>query len=516
MKNERGSAVIVCIILLFIISIIGMGMLTSVRMDKSSQSSYNRTRTAKQAAFTSFKACEGLFHDKPLQAISILNDYINDNSKKWLLSALSDIHEEHTISMDGNSSSPKFSANIVGFGVGYFEGVDMNTPFIKIEGIGYGKYGGETKGIALYKLNGLMYVSPPSPQYAIYIATDGYDFNQPVILNGDIYFGSGFRFNSNANGSIINGNIKTADKNIVSEFNGGVTINGKAFFQTPIKIQNYNINISGSGGFKRDIELSKNLILGDNSYFNSLNITGSSTIDLNNHVANYYNCNTDHFNNYIPSNNGSEIDIADQLGMPDGNDDPPIFNISILSSYIQDINFTEFTGTNVQTAYNNTPSNKKWNGYMVMRIKNSSNVNFNNTQGSFNDKVIWIIEKSLGINGKWYASGTNASTILYVKDGGNLSQIGWPGCMKGYIYVTGTGSITYAFLNGSSFEGAINHVNGSGFQVNTSNTVTITYDGDLINDLSTFGLITETIYTPDPVLTLVDAKIRPVLMSLQL
>lgn len=519
MKNENGSAIVLGLIFLVLISLSGSVMLTFTRMDKTNQSSYNRIRTAQQAAFTAFKACEGSFANDPKSAEAILEGYTKDHSKKWLLLTADKADTEHKIALDGEPGSPKYSANIVGFGVGHdIDGKAGVTPFIKIEGIGYGKVGGEKKGIALYNLNGLIYSEPSPPKYAIYIATDGYDFNQPIHLIGDIYFGSGFRFNSNANGSIIDGNIKTANKSTLSEFNGGVTINGKAFFQTPIKIQNYTITIKGNGGFKRNIELSKDIVLGGDSYFNG-NLTGSSRADLTNHIANYYSGKDDHFIHYTPSPKGSAIDIATELDMPDGDDPPPVFNLNVLSPYVRDVPHNPpliFTANEIQKIYDATPSKKKWEGYLVMRIRSCSNVDLNNTSGVFSGKVIWIIEKPLGVNGNWYASDANASTIIYVKDGGNLSQLGWPGHMKGYIYVTGTGSITYAFKSGSSFEGAINHVNGSGFQVNTSNTVTIQYGEALINDLSAKGLITKTMYNLSPTLKLVDAKIRPVLMSMQL
>lgn len=517
MNNERGSAIILSLVILFIISMAGGVMLMSTRMDKTNQISYTHKKIAQQATFTAFKASEGSFADDPVTTVDILDGYLKNNSNKWLFSSANDANEEHKISMDGEPRSPKYSANIVGFGVGYGTGgVASLTPFIKIEGIGYGKLGKENKGIALYSLKGLSYAIPASPRYAIYIAVDGYDFNQPVHLIGDMYFGGGFRFNSNANGSVIDGNIKTANKSTVSEFNGGVTINGNAFFQTPIKIQNYEVKVNGSGGFSKNIELSKNIVLGGDSYFNNSTISGSSKVDLTNHTANYYSSTSTRFINYTPSQKTSLINIPNELGMPAGDDAPPVFNISALSSYIRDINFINFTATEIQNAYNNTPSNLKWNGYMVMRIKSTSDVQFNYTSGVFNGKVIWIIEKSLGVNGNWYASGSTASTIMYVKDGGNISQLGWSGCMKGYIYVTGTGSITYAFKAGSTFEGSINHVGTSGFQVNTSNMITITYSDPLISELSTKGLVTETTYTLAPKLKLMDAKIRSELLSMQL
>jgi hypothetical protein len=517
MNNERGSAIVLSLVILFIISTAGGVMLMSTRMDKTNQISYTHRKIAQQATITAFKASEGSFADDPVNTVAILDGYLKNPSNKWLFSSASGAGVEHKISMNGDPGSPKYSANIVGFGVGYgTDGVASLTPFIKIEGIGYGKLGKENKGIALYSLKGISFATPASPRYAIYIAVDGYDFNQPVHLIGDMYFGGGFRFNSNANGSVIDGNIKTASKSTVSEFNGGVTINGNAFFQTPIKIQNYEVKVNGNGGFSKNIELSKNLVLGGDGYFNNSTISGSSKVDLTNHTANYYSSTSTRFINYTPSEKNSLIDIPDKLEMPAGDDPPPVFNINLLSSYTVDVNFTNFTATEIQSAYDNTPVSKRWNGYMVMRIKSTSNVQFNGTSGIFNGKVIWIIEKSLGVNGNWYASSSTASTIMYVKDGGNISQLGWSGCMKGYIYVTGTGSITYAFKSGSSFEGSINHVNGSGFQVNTSNTITIKYDEPFIDFLSAKGLVAKTIYTLSPKLKLVDAQIRPELMSIQL
>jgi hypothetical protein len=440
---------------------------------------------------------------------------MEDNSFKWLLTSINSADEEnrHVLQEEGNS---QFSARIIDFGPSN----SFNSPFVKIEGIGYGKHGGTKTAIAQYELEGLEFVTTPEPMYGLYIGGDGYDFNTPIHVIGDVYFDDGFRFNSNASGSVIDGHLKTGSKATLSEFNGGLTVNGNALFQTPIKLQNYNLIINGKAGFKRPIEISKNIILADNGYFAS-SINGASKVDLSGYIAYHTgSCQENDFQNYNSIENFDGNELSKKVNIPDGDESPIQFNIGLVTSYAKEfstLGFTDLTASNLQTKYDNTPANQKWNGFLVIKVSScTSNPNFNYTNGVFNGKVIWIIEKSMGVNQKWYESTSNAINIIYVKNG-TISQMGWEGAMQGLIYVTGTGSIIYSFKTGSSIEGSILHVNAAGFQANTSNLFTIAYNSPLLENLDNMGLITlPTHETETGILTLVDCKIRPKLLSIQI
>jgi hypothetical protein len=512
--NSRGSATVIGLIVLTLAMITGSVMLSVSRMDRNDMSGHSISRTASQASYTAIKACEGTFFNASQETFNTLQAYMDDPSQQWLLSKNS-TREESMIKLDNeDAESPLYSAKIIDFAPGY----GSPTPFITVEGIGYSKKGKDPKkSIAIYNLKGLAYNVPPSPKYALYISSEGYDFNQYIFVTGDAYFGSGFRFNSQANGSIIDGNLKTGDNNKTSELNAGLTVNGKAFFQTPLKIQNNAFTVNGPGGFEKNIELSKNIVLSGKSFFNDV-LTGSAKVDLTNHDVDYHACNPGYFTNTTSVNHkGSTINIPSQLDLDDGDAPAPIFNLNKIESFINDVpSATTFTGVSLQKLYAETSSDQLWNGFLVLRVKNCHSVSFNSAGAPFQGKVIWIIENCLAVNGQWYRSCAAAETVIYVTDGGTIEQLGWNGQMNGYIYVTGSGSIIYSFNAGSSLVGAINHVNESGFQVNTSNLFTLTYGDAIINELSSYGLIKPTTTTAKSTLKMVDAKIRPELLSLQL
>lgn len=515
LNNQHGTAMIYALIFLVMASITGPIMLKVVKNDRNNVSHYNKNKSAAQAASTALKACEETFLSKPEMSLKIFEKYTNDTSFKWLLGSDStaNIEHKHLLQQEGNT---RFSANIIDFG-----SPDVGScALARIQGIGYGRHGGSKTVIAQYELQGLNYEIATEPGYGLYIGGEGYDFNSPIHVIGDAYFASGFRFNSPASGTIIDGRLKTGNTNYTSEFNAKITINGNAYFQTPIKLQNDNIIINGKAAFKRNLELSKDIVIADNAFITS-SISGSSKLDLSGHDGYHTgSCNDNNFKNYGTISNSGSITLWEKVGIPDGNETPLQMNIGIVNSYAKNfstLGFTDLTGTNLQTTYNNTPTNQKWNDYLVIKIPASGNVpNLNTPNGTFNGKVIWIIEKNLPVNQKWYASGPNSVTILYVTDG-TISQFGWPGTMKGLIYVTGSGKVDYSFKPGSSLEGSILHVNpATGFQVNTSSIFTISYNSTLVDNLASQGFVTKPTYNMgNGTLTLVDSKIRPKLLSIQ-
>jgi hypothetical protein len=195
-----------------------------------------------------------------------------------------------------------------------------------------------------------------------------------------------------------------------------------------------------------------------------------------------------------------------------------IKKFSDLSSYFKN---NYFTGIYLQNAYANTPNSEKWKGYLVIHISKSDNPDFKELAISaipFQGKVIIIVEKELSVNGNWYQSCITSETLIYVTNHGKIDNMGWDNGLRAYINVDGHGSITYKFKKDSYLLGAIHHVSDNAkIQINEGDTslFVLEYDEDLMNSFKSVGVL-NTPYNPkSTTFKLVDAKIRPQLLSVQ-
>ena len=512
--NKNGATSVYAILILMLVTLGGLSLLFIAKRDRTNSSDYVKIKSSTQAAMSAIQACEGKFLNHSAESFDLLIRYNQDNSYQWFLNTTDEATSEKFIEMWNGNNAPKYSAKIIGF--------DPTNFLIKIEGRGCRRHSSIKPVIATYQLNGLGSIPSNKTKYVLYIKKDGYDFNQNITINGDVYFGGGFRFNSNSNGTIINGNFKSGKSNTVSEFNGAVTIKENAFIQTPIKLQNSSLTVEGKSGFEKYLELHKDLILKDNGFFNGY-ITGCSGGDvyMNNHaVLHSGSCTSGKFKDYTSfQSNGGTIDLASKVILNPGDFDPPteVDIESIPSIYIKDfssLGFIEFSGINLQSTYVNTPESEKWKGYLVVRISASDpEPTFYNGTTPFGGKVVLIVERALSVNGNWYRSCPTSETLLYVTDGGIIYQLGWNGYLRAYINVSGNGRIDYSFNVGSQLKGAIHHVSDNAqFQANSSNLFQLTYDESLITSLSAAGLINESTVNGGS-FKLVDARIRPQLLS---
>lgn len=78
---------------------------------------------------------------------------------------------------------------------------------------------------------------------------------------------------------------------------------------------------------------------------------------------------------------------------------------------------------------------KKSNGWAIVRVHSTSPIGaLKDSVGSFSGKMLWIIEKTVNVNGKWPSSATTSDLqFLWVRTGGNLGNFGSPGDFAGYI-----------------------------------------------------------------------------------
>jgi hypothetical protein len=499
--NNKGDTLLISLILCTAILISSSVLYKVCYNNIKNRIFIEEEKKAIKAAELASNEVQYLLKEDSYNSFNKLNTFLSDKSKKWFLST-KNLSSEERISYN----DLEYSAEILElYPLKYYS-------LLKIKTYGYTKNFKKSLIVQL-KIEGTALVSSLKPEYSLYIASDGYDFNQKIQIIGDVYFGGGFRFNSNASGSIINGNIKTGLGSTVSEFNGRVIVNGKAFFQTPIKVQNDSLIFNSKAGFLKNCELLKSIAINDKGYF--AGSIQTNKVDMRqNDAIHKGTCSPFNFANATSVISNSSLDIANELNMTPGNDDPIKVNYNGMSSFVLDfsaLGITELTGKNLQLVYDFN-KNKLWNGYLVIRISNNKIPQFNKTEGTFNGKVIFIVEASVPVNGKWYSSSDTSETIIYVKKG-TISQLGWDNTMNGFIYVEDQGDIQYSFNKNSKLNGFICHTNKAGFQANTSNMVTIEYQESLINKWSSIGLISLPSYNVKEVFTMIDYKIRPVIIS---
>lgn len=499
MLNQKGDISLIAILICISFLITGTVLYKVCLNNTRNRIYFEEEKRAISAAEIALRDFEYLLKEKSTESFDKLKDFQQDNSKKWFLS--SNTSKEERIKIEDTEYSLEL-LNIF---------PSRNYTLLKVKSYGYSKNFKKII-IAQYKIEGIALISSAAPQYSLYIASDGYDFNQKVKIIGDVYFGGGFRFNANASGSIIEGNLKTGSSNITSEFNGRVTVTGKAFFQTPVKVQNDSLIFNSKAGFLKNCEFLKAIAIEDKGFFSS-SITGK--VDMRgNEVVHKGSCSPSSFSNASKITVNSSLNIANELNMIEGKDDPIKFNIDNIYNKAVDfssLGITELTGKNLQTAYE-LNKDKRWNDYLIVKITNNKIPQFNKTDGVFKGKVIFIVETNLPVNGRWYESDANSETIIYVKKG-TIFQLGWNSTMNGIIYVSDQGDIQYSFNKDSKLNGFICHVNNAGFQANTSNMVTIEYPENYISLWSSLGIITLPSFNVKENFSLIDLKIRPVLLS---
>lgn len=131
--------------------------------------------------------------------------------------------------------------------------------------------------------------------------------------------------------------------------------------------------------------------------------------------------------------------------------------------------------------------NKLLNGYMVLLIDSLSTLgNFNSPGGTFTGKAVYIIAKSVTVNGNWPASAnSSAIQVVNVRGSGAMSGFGSPGDIYGMIYYENNpGSVTQQWGTGSKLYGSMQFANGGSYTGNSGG-LTIALDQNVFSDLST-------------------------------
>ncbi|MBN1575672.1 MAG: hypothetical protein JW913_03920 [Chitinispirillaceae bacterium] len=551
LNNERGFAVVYGLVILLLASVGGTALLFMTQKDRIQATDYAKMRSSSQAAIAALKACEGQFQTAPDVVLDILKDYIDDpDTKRWLLGTAENATEEQKITLGSGADAPQYSARIVGY--------NENDQLIMIEGTGYLNNGGKKKAIAAYQLGGLMMVTPPAAvivggRNGLYIARDGESFNWPMTITGDVYFGGTFIMQSPTRPVTINGNLKTGITNTSPQaIQSQLTVNGNAYFQSPVCFQNSSSKITGKAGFEKNVTLNQNVIVEGDSVFSNAGASGSGKIAMQAgktllHSGSFPSGNLS--GGTLKPNGGTINDMATRLGMCSGNESPVTIDISqipankrISYATVFGATWKELTAGPMNTYYQNHSSDL-WNNYLVIDATGAS-PQWNANPGTFNHKVIWLLLSNTYFNPIYNSptdnkilynsgTGTGCCSIFYITGNSQIAPCVWSGTLRGYFYVAGSGNELIKLYNyNQTLIGGIN-VPSSGndpFELTGpttgSNVMKINYEESVIQELVDIGLATWPTLTcgggggggggGDPELKLVDLKIRPMLVSMQL
>lgn len=517
-NDQNGFAVVYGLAILFAATIAGTSLTYITNKDKVASTEMVKVRAAAIAARASLQAVEGQFAKQPAVAYNIIKKYTTNPSYKWLLgNDPNSANNPVSVQLKpDNPNSPSFSARIMRF--------DPTSALLQVEGIGKGGgfSGGKKSVVAIYSIGGVEQKTSHKKRHALYIAGEGKNFDTRITINGDVYFGGDVMFNGGANNSLINGNLKVGvTSNPTAQFrsDANLTVKGNAYIQTNFFSQ-AGLTVEGKMGFEKDVEIRNNQMqLHGDAYFNGRIPNDCWNINMNNHKATYTNRieNSSKIINASARENigGGRIDIASRLGMEAG--DETAFRVDISSideSYIQPVGSIipdKITSSSLQWAYDHTPADKKWNDFMVVRVNSEKAIQ--DDGGTFNGKVIWIVESKIICNQSLFKSSANSNSLFYVKSGGEITELGGVNDFRGYVHVEGTGTVTQAW-KGGTFNGAIHYASeNANFQFNSGCHLTMNYDTDAIQEFIDMGIVDPRQDLVEKELVLQDTRIRPILQG---
>lgn len=513
LKND-GFALIYGLAVFFLASVGGLSILVISQKDRATAGDYSKMRSAALIARAALSAFEGQCKSQPQTVVDILKGYNVNHSKKWLLGDAAQAGFEHKFKCSNAVNAPYFSACIMKF--------DSVNLLLQVQGIGYGGFGGKKKAIGIYKLEGIQAITTWKQKDAIHLAGSARNFDQPVIVQGNVYCGADIHFNGSSSGSVINGDLKTGNSSTsTSSFDGSTTINGTAFFQTQVTINgSATVTINGKSGFAKNIWVDKMMELHGDTYLNGV-VNGNSTLNMYGNMVTHSGMVTwsDIYNSSASKliNNSGSIDIASVLGMNSEDSLSFIGNINSIHSdkifLVSSLDMNNITASKLNQKYNEASSNGKlWNGFLVIQINQP--VSMSASFDTFEGKVILIVDNTLNCNGDWYNCSATSNTLVYVRSGGRVNGLGSGKNFRGYVYVEGSGDVTYQMRSGNSFRGAIHHVSAnSPFKINSGAALNIQYDESVLKEFVNLGVV-----SPPGAITsefvLNDHRIRTELLSI--
>jgi hypothetical protein len=527
-SNQGGFAAVYGLIVLLLATLSGTAILFMTQKDRASVTDYAGVRSSSLAAIAALKAFEGQCAIAPDTTFAILKKYIINHNYKWLLGPSSaSAATEQKIQFWNSSSAPKYSARIIGY--------DSGNSFIVIEGIGYDGMGGKKKAVASYQLDGLVMVkAQPVQSFGLFLGGALGNCNVATNLTGDVYLslGGGLAEQHFNQGGTITGNLKTGDGTNVFDVNTNLTVTGNAYIRAPLKCSAV-LRVNNKSGFEKQITvLDQQMQLFGDAFFNSTYPSSwNKDINLNNHAVTYNSTSpsipTSKFVNASPAPVAkSSINIPNELGMTAGNESAA--DTVIMPVFAAGVTLTvsgAITSSNVETWWSNQKTAGKLyvNKWLVLKLNGAVSMNGG---GPFTKKVIWITDNNaITVNGNWYDCADTSNTLIYVNGSGSMTGMGVPANKKfrGYIYnLSGTGN-TYQFGASTTFYGSIHHAKGNFDLNNGGGPLNLVFNsGSLgytaLQELIDLGIVVvpgaSTAFPPG--LNLVDLKIRPTMIGMQL
>lgn len=520
--GQAGFATAAVLVLLIVAVVAGAYMLKTSKQRAATASNYFQARSATYAAQAGLDAALADLEAQPAQGTQTLNTFLADTTKAWLFGGLSKAGSPNWTKLGEGGQT--YATRLVAF--------DPATGLVKLLARGRGPGGSESQVFGVYQLQGLKLVNDLLPRHAWYIAGDARNIDETLDIDGNAYFGGNVHINGGADGTIFRGTVKVArGSGGVSSFDAGVTFAEHAYFQTPLTTQGAGLVFQKGAGFENSIASNTDMRMtgaGQTAYFNANISGGNAGINmLGNRVVHNGTLNMARVKNpgQVTQQAGN-VAIANALGMtstPDNEISVDLSAIPLNKRFtLSSLGFASWGSTN-GTDLSNAYAMAKATGRLYqdfLCINVNTGLNFNPAiPNTLSGKFLFIVTSSVTLNGNLPTSDPASVCLFYVGSGGSLQGFGGNGLFRGYVHVTGNGSIIYQWGNGAEFHGAIHHVSAnSGFQMNTGlSPLKVVMDAGVFDDLASLqvilppGVVTPTPEPPE--VQLVDVRIRPKFLS---
>lgn len=516
-EGQRGFATATVILLMLISAVGGAFLLKRVRSNAVASGGYYQARTAALAAQAGMQSALAQLENDPAGGVARLNAYLADTTRQWLLGTPSAARTRREIAMDNGLQ--RFAARILAF--------DPKSGLVKLEGQGEGPGGSESSVYGVYRLGGITSDSPVPAKYVWFMAGESRNVDQQVDVWGNTYFGGGVHFNGGAANSVMHGTVKIArGAGLESSFDEHISFCYNTYIQTPFKSQGGGADFTGDAGFEEDLSLDamfKWTETGKTIYVNK-NVTGGHTdiMAQGNRVVHAGALNTGRVTGASSIlDNGGPIDLAAKLGMDPGPEDEIHINMAAIPAgkrysfaSLGIGSYGNLTGADLTAAYMKAAAaGDLYKDFLVIEV--NSQMNFqaaspNTLAGNF----VFDVTDQVNVNLNLPASDPASVSLWHVRGSGKLNGFGGAGLFRGYVNVTGSGSVIYQWPAGCEFQGAIHHVSTTaGFQLNGSTgPLKLTFDAGVFEELSPLGILIPPGGVPvssGNTVKLVDVKIRP-------
>jgi hypothetical protein len=518
-RSREGGYVTAAVLVLLVISVVsGAFMLKSSKNRAATSSNYFQARSAAYAAHSGLEAGLADLEKSPSASIELLNNYLADNSKAWLLGGTSNASSATWMNLGTNKQ--QFATSIVAY--------DFVNGLIKLASNGRGPGGSESVAYGVFQMGGVQPEPTVLAKYAWYMAGEARNVDKTIDVDGEVYFGGDVHFNGGADNSIFRGTVKIAKgSGNQSSFDSRVTFTQNTLIQTPFKTQGNGIIFQKNVGFEGNINADTDIRLnqtGQKAYFKSNITAGNAKINLGfNQLIDNGALNLAKAYNFGPvQHQYGTFSIADSLGLKANTELEVTVDMSAIPSNkrltLQSLGYGTNAITNgpdLSAAYQAAKaSGKLYQNFLVLNVSQSyvfTNVANNVLKGKF----VFDVSTTQPINGIFPICDPTTVCLIRVANGGNLQGFGSEGLFRGYINVSGNGWAIYQWGPAGEFHGALHHVSPTtGFQLNSSpSPMKLVFEQAVFDELIPLKVLCKpgesTPALPNPKVQLVDTKIRP-------